>query len=67
MPVFEVILIQNPTKAESENGQIEKLIFGPTAVVARDDKSAGVQAVLTNRDQIQNNLDRIDVLVRPFA
>lgn len=65
--LFEVALIQKPTKKELEEGQQEKLILAPTAVIANDDKSAGVQAVMQNKDKIQGDLARVEVLVRPFA
>ncbi len=66
MPLFEVALIEKPTSKERENGGGEKLILPPTAVIASDDKSAGVQAVLQNKDKIQGDLSRVEVLVRPF-
>lgn len=67
MPLYEVALIERPTKKELEDGQQEKLILAPTAVIASDDRSAGVQAVLQNKDKIQGDLSRVTVLVRPFA
>ena len=36
MPLFEVAILQQPTKKEAEDGHQEKLLFGPQAVVARD-------------------------------
>lgn len=65
--LYEVALIEKPTSKEREEGKVEKLILAPTAVIAQDDKSAGVQAVMQNKDKIQGDLSRIEVLVRPFA
>lgn len=65
--LFEVALIEKPTSKEREEGKTEKLILAPTAVIANDDKSAGVQAVLQNKDKIQGDLSRVEVLVRPFC
>lgn len=65
--LYEVALIEKPTQKEQENGQVEKLILPPTAVIAKDDKSAGVQAVMLNKDKITGDLSRVEVLVRPFA
>lgn len=65
--LFEVALIEKPTKKEMEEGQIEKLILPPTPVIASDDKSAGVQAVMQNKAKLQGDLSRVEVLVRPFA
>lgn len=65
--LFEVALIEKPTKKEMEEGKTERLILPPTAVIANDDKSAGVQAVMQNKDKIEGDLSRVEVLVRPFA
>jgi hypothetical protein len=65
--LYEVALIEKPTKKEQEDGAVERLILSPTAVIANDDKSAGVQAVMQNKDKITGDLSRVEVLVRPFA
>lgn len=67
MPLFEVAILQKPTKKEAEDGASEKLVFGPKAVVARDDQSAAIAAVLDG--DVPKDLDksRMEVLVRPFA
>jgi len=65
--LYEVALIQKPTKNEAEDGKQEELILPPTPVIACDDKAAGVKAVLDNKDKITVDLSRVTVLVRPFA
>lgn len=65
--LYEVALIEKPTKKELEEGKGERLIMAPTPVIANDDKSAGVQAVMKNKDKIDGDLSRVEVLVRPFA
>ncbi len=65
--LFEVALIQKPTPKELEEGGSEVLIMPPTPVIARDAQSAGVQAVLKNKDTMPTDLQRVEVLVRPFA
>ena len=65
--LFEVALVQQPTKKEQEEGQMEKLIMPPTPVIARDDQSAAVAAVMQNKDKIECDMARVQVLVRPFA
>ena len=64
--LYLVALIQKPTKKQEENGQQEKLILAPTPVIARDDKSAAVQAVSSNKDKIEGDLSNVEVIVRPF-
>ena len=69
MPLFEVAIIEEPTKKEAEEGQQEKLIFGPEAIIARDIGSAGIVVVLENEGlrDVTINKDRMKVLIRPFA
>ena len=68
MPLFEVALIKHPTKKEREDGGLETLVMEPTAVLARDQQSAGVQAVLKKSAEIDDaDMSRVEVLVRPFA
>lgn len=66
MPLFEVAILETPTKNEAEDGKSERLVFGPKAVVARDGQSAGIAAVL-DAGTVEVNRDRMVVLVRPFA
>lgn len=65
--LYEIALIQLPTKKEAEDGKAETLILPPTPVIAQDDKAAAVQAVAQNKDKVPADLSRVQVLVRPFA
>lgn len=67
MPLFEVAIIQKPTKKDAEDGASEQLVFGPKSVIARDGQSAAITAVLGG--DVPSTLDksRMEVLVRPFA
>lgn len=64
--LFEVAIIEVPTKDQQEKGETEKLVFGPKCVIARDAQSAGIKAVLDG-EKPEINMDRAQVLVRPFA
>lgn len=68
MPLFEVAIIQQPTKKEVEEGTgQEKLLFGPTAVLAKDSQSALILAVI-GPDAVQGlDMNRAQVIIRPFA
>ena len=57
--------MEQPTKKESEEGAIEKLVFGPEPVVAKDSQSAGIAAVMGR--EIKVDKARMSVIVRPFA
>jgi hypothetical protein len=67
MPLFEVAILQKPTKKEAEDGGSEKLIMGPKSVVARDDQSAAISAVMDGGLPADFDRSRMEVLVRPFA
>ena len=66
MPLFEVAILEMPTKKEKEEGGQEKLVFGPKAVVARDEQGAGTAAVMDNPD-VKVDTSRMQVLVRLFG
>lgn len=65
MPLFEVAILEKPTKKEIEDGKSERLVLKPTAVVAADEQSAAISAVMDNNPE---DLDRsrMEVIVRPF-
>jgi hypothetical protein len=66
MPLFEVAIIERPTKKDAEDGKCERLAFGPAAVIAADAQSAAIAAVLDAKT-IDVDRQRMEVLVRPFA
>lgn len=66
MPLYEVAIIEKPTEKAAEDGAVEKLLFGPKAVIAKNEQAAALGAV---RGELPKdaNLDRMEVLVRPFG
>lgn len=66
MPLFEVAIIEKPTKKETEEGTQERLVFGPRAVVAKDSQGAVLAAVLGD-ERPALDMSRAEVLVRPFV
>lgn len=67
MPLYEVAILQTPTKKEAEDGAGEKLVFGPKCVVSRDQQSAAIEAVMDGEVPRDIERSRMEVLVRPFA
>jgi hypothetical protein len=69
MPLFEVAILEVPTKKQAEeHDQLEKLAFGPIYVIAKDGQSAAIKAVLENPEKASGiDKSRMQVLVRPFA
>jgi len=67
MPLFEVAILQKPTKKQAEDGGIEVLLYGPKAVVAKDAQAAAIGAVMGGDLPKEVDLQRLDVLIRPFS
>jgi hypothetical protein len=68
MPLFEVAIISTLSKKEIEEGSTsEKILFGPEFVLAKDDATAGLAAMLGPTAPKDIDLNRAQVLVRPFA
>ena len=67
MPLYEVAILERPTKKESEEGKQEKLVLGPKAVIATDEQTAAISAVLDGDTDVEIDRSRMEVLVRPFA
>jgi hypothetical protein len=68
MPLFEVAIIQKLTKKEAEEGTgKEKVLLAPKAVLARDAQSAAITAVTGPDAPKDLDMNRAEVLVRPFA
>ena len=65
--LYEVALVQQPTQKEKEEGAQETLIMPPVPVIAKDEQSAGVVAVMQQKEKITCDMNRVQVLVRPFG
>jgi hypothetical protein len=63
--LFEVAIIEQPTEKQKEDGQCERLVFGPKPVVAKD-RDAAIATVMQG-EKIEADPGRMEVLVRPFA
>lgn len=64
MPLFEVAIIEQPEEIKGEKEGKEKLVFGPEPMLAKSPEAAGFQAVRDLDEEV--DLDRMEVLVRPF-
>ena len=65
--LYEVAILERPTKKEAGEGQNERLVFDPKAVVAHDPQAAAISAVLDEGANIKVDRSRLEVLVRPFV
>lgn len=67
MPLFEIAITQKPTKKEAEDGNTEKLMFGPKAVVAKDQQSAVIDLAMSGELPKEIDRARMEIYCRPFA
>ena len=68
MPLYEVAILETPTKKEAEDGAVEKLLLSPRAVVAKNEQSAAIAvAIDAKNDMPAFDKQRMTVLVRPFV
>ena len=78
MPLFEVAVIQDPTVREREDGELEKLVYGPETIIAASEQAAGMEVyskaikvkVTEDKDglpvDVNWDVKRFRILVRPF-
>lgn len=66
--LFDVVIVEKPTKKAEEDGAVEKIIFGPKTISARDREHAKTLALL-DQDFVAGDAarPRVEVIVRPFA
>jgi hypothetical protein len=66
--VFQVVVIEEPSKNSADDGELEKLILGPITLVAKDKDSAGAIVCMENAGALKSvKKERMKVLVRPFG
>ena len=66
MPLFEVAILEETTSDERNDGFLEKLVFGPKAIIAKDAEHAKIIAIMELGDKKVNKA-RVKVLVRFFG
>lgn len=66
MPLYEVAIVEEPTKKErEEEGKTEVLkYFTPEPIVAKDSHEASIEAYMSCKESIDKA--RMKVYVRPF-
>jgi hypothetical protein len=69
MPLFEVAVLEKPTKDAQDHGAQERLVLGPVSIVAPNPEVAKI-LIGKNLPATVNGMevapDRLEVLVRPF-
>lgn len=71
MPIFGVAVIMQPTKKEREEGEEERLVFGPKWDMGRDGQAVALKVLLAAKSagELPADVDmaRAEVKVSPFA
>ena len=64
MALFEVVVTEEPTDAERDKGELERLVLGPKLVVAKNAQAASFDIFV----ECQNDVDRsrMKINIRPF-
>lgn len=66
--LYEVAILEKPTPEQAKEGLAERLVLGPVAVVAGDERNAAIAVVMDHAAVVSGAAkDRLEVLVRPFA
>jgi len=63
--LYEVAILEHPTKKEKDAGTIENLLLVPTPIVAKNEDAAKL-AALKKIDLGKTDPERLEVLIRPF-
>ena len=67
MPLFEIAIVEKVPKKKGKDEK-ESLIFGPSPMIAKDEKAAATKVLLDNAEKLKkSDTDNLIVLVRPFA
>lgn len=64
MPLYEVVVTEEPKKEDAADGELERLVLGPKLFIAKDAQTASFDAFL----ECQKSVDRarMKICIRPF-
>ena len=65
--LMEVAVVMNPTKRETEEGASATMVVPPEFVMAENDNAAALQVIQNHPELAEQDANRLEVLVRPFA
>lgn len=70
--LYEYVAILQPKEQKKdeeipEADQVAKLILGPETILAKNDKQVQIKIHRKLPDEVLDDLDRVEILIRPFA
>ena len=63
---FEYGILWHPTDEQAKNGQKSKIVCAITTVLAHDEKGAVILASQEIPKEMHDQLDQVEITVRPF-
>ena len=64
--LYEYAIIWHPTETQEKEGQKSKIVAAPKVVLSADDKSCLMIASMDIPLEYKDNLDQIELAIRPF-
>ncbi len=64
--LYQYVVFIRPTEDEAKAGQIGKVIVEPTTILSINEQAASIMASRAIPQDFINQIDRIEVAVRPF-
>lgn len=64
--IFQYAVLLHPTDEQYDKGVRSKMIVEPTLILSTDQNSANMAAVMAIPSEYKEQLDQIEVALRPF-
>ena len=64
--LFQYAIIWHPDKEQEKKGEKSKIIIPPTTLLAKSEKIAQMMAIKAIHDDFAEQLEQIDIALRPF-
>jgi hypothetical protein len=64
--LFEYVVVWHPNELQEKEGKKSTLVDGPKCMIAKEEKAVFMTAVSLLPTEYKDQLDQIDVIVRPF-
>jgi hypothetical protein len=67
LKLFQYAILWHPTEKQMKDEDLKtKLLVEPTIILAADEKSAGMMAVMEIPAEKKGEIDQIEIAMRPF-
>jgi hypothetical protein len=66
MKLYEFAILYHPTAEQRKKGQKDEIVVKPTTILAQDERTATLTAAREIPEKYMDQLDQIEVAIRPF-